>query len=119
MTTPTPPPTPAADDGYPDDYAAFNAPAIEAERRVLDARPEQPAVDVINAMTVDAAAFGTIPGATAAAGRVTAWADRSRAEMGRVVAEVSDLTTCAGTMRDMCIQADADTRAVARSATPR
>jgi hypothetical protein len=113
MTTPTPAPTP--DDGY----VAFNAPALEAERRVLDARPERSAAEVINAMIVDAAAFGTVPGASAAAGRVTSWADRSRAEMGRVVAEVTDLTGCTGTMRDMCVQAGADTEAAARSGTPR
>ena len=117
MTTPTPAPTP--DDGYSDDYVAFNAPALEAERRVLDARPERPAAEVINAMTVDAAAFGTVPGGSAAAGRVTSWADRSRAEMGRVVAEVTDLTGCTGAMRDMCVQAGADTEAAARSGTPR
>lgn len=111
MTTPSP----APDDGY----AAFDAPALEAERRVLDARPERPAAEVINAMTVDAAAFGTVPGASAAAGRVTAWADRSRAEMDRVVAEVTDLTGCTGTMRDMCVRAAADTEAAARSGTPR
>jgi hypothetical protein len=117
MTTPTPAPTP--DDGYPEDYVAFNAPALEAERRVLDARPERSAAEVINAMTVDAAAFGTVPGGAAAAGRVTSWADRSRAEMGRIVAEVTDLTGCTGTMRDMCVQAGADTEAAARSGTPR
>jgi hypothetical protein len=117
MTTPTPAPTP--DDGFPDDYVAFNAPALEAERRVLDARPERSAAEVINALTVDAAAFGTVPGASAAAGRVTSWADRSRAEMGRVVAEVTDLTGCTGTMRDMCVQAGADTEAAARSGPPR
>ncbi|HEY0700742.1 MAG TPA: hypothetical protein VGD43_23410 [Micromonospora sp.] len=111
MTTPAPTP----DDGY----VAFNAPALEAERQVLDARPERQAAQVINAMTVNAAAFGTVPGASAAAGRVTAWADRSRAEMDRVVAEVSDLTGCTGTMRDMCVQAEADTSAAALSGTPR
>jgi len=114
MTTPTTP-APTPDDGY----VAFNAPALEAERQVLDARPERQAAQVINAMTVDAAAFGTVPGASAAAGRVTAWADRSRAEMDRVVAEVTDLTGCTGTMRDMCVQAGADTEAAARSGTPR
>ena len=113
MTTPTPAPTP--DDGY----VAFNAPALDAERRVLDARPERSAAEVINAMTVDAAAFGTVPGASAAAGRVAYWAAQSRAEMGRVVAEVTDLTGCTGTMRDMCVQAGADTEAAARSGTPR
>jgi hypothetical protein len=114
MTTPTTP-APTPDDGY----VAFNAPALEAERQVLDARPERQAADVINAMIVDAAAFGTVPGGSAAAGRVTAWADRSRAEMGRVVAEVTDLTGCTGSMRDMCVQAGADTEAAARSGAPR
>jgi hypothetical protein len=114
MTTPTTP-APTPDDGY----VAFNAPALEAERQVLDARPERQAAQVINAMTVDAGAFGTVPGASAAAGRVTAWADRSRTEMDRVVAEVTDLTGCTGTMRDMCVQAEADTSAAALSGTPR
>ena len=113
MAPPTPAPTP--DDGY----VAFNAPALEAERRVLDARPERQAAEVINAMTVDASAFGTVPGGSAAAGRVSAWADRSRTEMGRVVAEVTDLTGCTGTMRDMCVQAAADTEAAARTGAPR
>ena len=115
MAPPTPVPTPTLDDGY----VAFNAPALEAERRVLDARPERQAAEVINAMTVDASAFGTVPGGSAAAGRVSAWADRSRTEMGRVVAEVTDLTGCTGTMRDMCVQAGADTEAAARTGAPR
>lgn len=111
MTTPAPRP----DDGY----VAFDAPALEAERRVLDARPERAAADVIKAISVDAADFGTVPGGSAAAGRVSAWVDRSRAEMDRVVAEVTDLTGCTGSMRDMCVQAAADTEAAARSGTPR
>ena len=41
----------------PDDgYVAFDSPALEAERRVLEARPEQPAATAINAMVIDAAA---------------------------------------------------------------
>ena len=111
MTTPAPTP----DDGY----VAFNAPALEAERRVLDSRPERPAAEVINAFAVDTAVFGTVPGGSAAAGRVTTWADRSRSEMDRVVTEVTDLTSCTGSMRDMCVQAAADTEAAARTGTPR
>ena len=100
MTTPTPAPTP--DDGY----VAFNDRRSRPSARCWTPS-ERSAAEVINAMTVDAAAFGMVPGAAAAAGRVTSWADRSRAEMGRVVAEVTDLTGCTGTMRDMCVQAGA------------
>ena len=81
----------APDDGY----VAFDSPALEAERKVLEARPEQPAATAINAMVVDAGAFGTVPGGTAAAGRVQSWVER----------ELSD-------------QAAADTIAAARTGTP-
>jgi hypothetical protein len=106
----------ASDD---DGYVAMNAPAFEAERQVLAARPERRAAEVINTMTVDTAAFGTVPGGTAAAGRMTAWVDRSRTEMGRVTAEVTDLEASTAKARDLCLQGAADTAAAARTATPR
>ena len=102
-----------------DGYVALNAPALEAERKVLAARPEQRATEVIQSITVDAASFGTVPGGTAAAGRVTAWVGHNRTEMDRVVAEVTDLEQRTAQLRDMCLQGEADTTAAAKSGTPR
>ena len=106
--------------GTPDDgYVAMNAPALEAERKVLAARPERGASLAIDAIVVDAAAFGTVPGGSAAAGRLSTWVDRSRTEMDRVVTEVTDLEGRTAKLRDMCLQGEADTTAAARTGTPR
>ena len=101
-----------------DGYVRLNAPAWEAERKVLAARPERRASELINAMTVDSAAFGTVPGGSAAAGRVTSWVDRSRTEMTRVANEVTDLEASTAKTRDLCLQGEARTTATASSATP-
>jgi len=104
----------APDDGY----VAFDSPALEAERKVLEARPEQQAATAINAMVVDAGAFGTVPGGTAAAGRVQSWVQRTRTEMDRVGAEVADLQVCTRKARELSDRAAADTIAAARTGTP-
>ena len=101
-----------------DGYVALNAPALEAERKVLAARPEQRATEVIQSITVDTASFGTVPGGTAAAGRVSTWVDRSRTEMARVANEVNDLAVRTAQLRDMCLQGRVDTDAAARTGTP-
>jgi hypothetical protein len=105
----------SSDDGY----VRMNAPALEAERRVLAGRPERGASLAINAIKVDAAAFGTVPGGSAAAGRLAGWVDRSRTEMDRVVTEVTDLEQRTARLRDMCLQGEADTTAAAGRGTPR
>jgi hypothetical protein len=105
----------ADDDGY----VAMNAPAFEAERKLLAGRPERRAAEMIDALTVDAAAFGTVPGGSAAAGRVTTWVDRARTELGRVVTEVTDLERSTAQARDLCLQGQADTTAAARTGNPR
>ena len=72
----------APDDGY----VAFDSPALEAERKVLEARPEQPAATAINAMVVDAGAFpaaprpqaASSPGCSGPGPRWTGWAPRWR-----------------------------------------
>lgn len=106
----------ASDD---DGYVALDAPAWEAERTVWAARPEKRAAELIDALVVDPAAFGTVPGATAAAGRVGSWVDRSRTELGRVANEVTDLERRTARNRDLCEQGRADTAATARRGTPR
>jgi hypothetical protein len=102
-----------------DGYVRLNAPAWEAERKVLAGRPERRASEVINGLTVDTAAFGTVPGGSAAAGRVTTWVDRSRTEMKRVVTEVTDLEQSTARARDLCLHGEAATTATANTATPR
>ena len=52
-----------------DGYVAMDAPAWEAERKVLAARPERTAQEVINGISVDGSVFGTVPGASAGTGR--------------------------------------------------
>ena len=107
--------------GSPDDdgYVAMDAPTWEAERKVWAARPEKRAAELIGALVVDAAAFGTVPGGAAAAGRVGSWVDRSRTEMGRVTSEVTDLEHRTAQNRDLCERGRADTGAAARRGTPR
>ena len=70
------------------------------------------------ASPVAAASCGPVPGATAAAGRVSTWVDRSRAEMVRVANEVNDLAERTAQLRDMCLQGRVDTDAAARTGTP-
>jgi hypothetical protein len=102
-----------------DGYVRLNAPAWESERQVLAGRPERRASEAINTLTVDGAAFGTVPGGSAAAGRVNSWVDRSRTEMARVVTEVTDLEQSTGRARDLCLHGEAATTAAAHTGTPR
>ena len=105
--------------GSDDGYVAMNAPAWEAERKVLAQRPERAAQQVIDGIAVDGTGFGSVPGGQAAAGRVRAWTDRSRTEMARVAAEVADLERGTAALRDLSVAGEARTTAAAKTGTPR
>jgi hypothetical protein len=86
--------------------------------QVLAGRPEQPAKTIVDGLTFEPAAFGTVPGATAAHARTAGWVEQTRTEMGRVGAEVADLEVCTREVKGMAIQVNGDTQAAARLAGP-
>lgn len=105
--------------GSDDGYVAMDAPVWEAERKVWAARPEKRASELITALNVDSAAFGSVPGGAAAAGRMSNWVERSRTEMGRVENEVTDLEHRTAANRDHCDNGVASTSATANQGKPR
>ena len=103
----------APDDGY----VAFDSPALEAERKVLEARPSSPRPRRSTRWSSTRARSAPFPGAPDA-GRVQTWVERTRTEMDRVGAEVADLQVCTRKARELSDRAAADTIAAARTGTP-
>ena len=101
------------------DRLIFDRALLGKGEAVLKGAPEQPAVDAVAAIVVEAGAFGTVPGAADAAGRVEEWTRRSKTEMARVTADVADLGRRTGMAKEMIDQLDQDSQTVARSASPR
>lgn len=97
----------------------FNRAVLDRGASVLKSAPERPAVDAVAAITVDAGAFGTVPGGAEAAGRMQQWADLSKTQMARVTQDVADLGRRTGMARELIDQMDDDTQTVARSITGR
>ena len=106
--------TPSSDDGY----VAFDPQLFAEAKALLDAHPEQFAHRRIGAFRFDPVGFGQVPGASEAAARAAAWAERTRGEFGRVQAEIGDLAVGCGKARQMCLDADVMTAAVARLVAP-
>jgi hypothetical protein len=96
----------------------FDPEVLGAGERTLAARPEQPAATIVNGLTVEPAAFGTVPGAGAASSRTTGWVDRTKVEIARVGVEVADLKVRLGECRRLATEVNGDTQAAARLASP-
>jgi hypothetical protein len=96
-------------------YTAFHARLFEKAEALLARRPEQPAKARIDALTFDGAAFGTVPGAGAAAARTAGWTEQTRTQFGRVGAEVADLEVATRTAKELAADVDGATQAVARN----
>jgi hypothetical protein len=86
--------------------------------QVLAGRPEQPAKAIVDGLTFEPAAFGTVPGASAAHARTAGWVERTKTEMGRVGAEVADLEVCTREVKGMAVEVNGDTQAAARLGSP-
>ena len=61
--------------------------------------PEQPAKARIDALAFEPAAFGTVPGAAAAASRTAGWTEQTQTQIARVGAEVADLEVVCRTVK--------------------
>ncbi len=96
-------------------YAAFHARLFEKAETLMARRPEQPAKARIDGLTFEAAAFGTVPGATAAASRTAGWTEQTQTQVGRVGAEVADLEVASRTAKELATDVDGATAAVARN----
>lgn len=96
-------------------YVAFHARLFEQAQQLMGRRPEQPAKTRIDAVTFDATAFGTVPGADAAASRTAGWTQQTRTQFARVGAEVAALEVATRTAKDLATDAAGATEAVARS----
>ena len=72
-------------------------------------RPEQPAKARIDALAFEAAAFGTVPGAAAAASRTAGWTEQTQTQIARVGAEVADLEVACRTVKELDAQASTGT----------
>ena len=92
----------------------FDPELLGAAQQTLAGHPEAQAQQIIDGLQVDAAAYGTVPGASAAASRVAGWVAQTRAELGRVGHEVTDLATRTGEAQALATQVDGDTQAAAR-----
>ena len=101
------------------DRLVFDRDLLGKGQGVLDSAPHQPAVDAVAALAVQPAAFGAVPGAAEAAGRVQAWVDHGKTEMARVTADVADLGRRTGMARELIDQLDQDSQKIARSVHPR
>jgi hypothetical protein len=96
-------------------YTAFHARLFEKAETLMARRPEQPAKTRIDALTFEAAEFGTVPGADGAAARTAGWAVQTQTQFGRVGAEVADLEVASRTAKELATDVDGATQAVARS----
>jgi hypothetical protein len=93
----------------------FNREVLDKGASVLKSAPERPAVEAVAAITVNAGAFGTVPGGAAAAGRVQQWADQGKTQMARITQDVADLGRRTGMARELIDEMDSDTQTLARS----
>jgi hypothetical protein len=89
-------------------YAAFHARLFEKAETLMARRPEQPAKARIDGLTFEAAAFGTVPGATAAASRTAGWTEQTQTQ-------VADLEVASRTAKELATDVDGATAAVARN----
>ena len=80
-------------------YVAFHARLFETAEQVMAHRPEQPAKARIDALAFEPAAFGTVPGAAAAASRTAGWTEQTQTQIARVGAEVADLEVVCRTVK--------------------
>jgi hypothetical protein len=96
----------------------FDPELFERAEQALGRRPEQQAKTIVEALTFDAAAFGIVPGASAASARTAGWVEETKTELGRVAAEVADLEVRAREVKAMAIKVNGDTQAAARLGSP-
>jgi hypothetical protein len=105
--------------GEGDGDLVFDPARFERAEQVLTGHPERRAKAIADALTFEAAAFGTVPGASAAQARSAGWVQRTKTEIGRVETEVTDLGARTGDVKGMAIQVNGDTDAAARLGSPR
>jgi hypothetical protein len=101
-----------------DGNLVFDPALFERAERVLGGRPEQPAKTIIDGLTFEVSAFGTVPGADAASARSASWTEQCRTEIGRVGAEVADLEVRAREVKALATDVNGATQAAARLGTP-
>ena len=93
---------------------AFHARLFEKAEQLMAKRPEKPARDGVARLTFTDGAFGTVPGAGEVATRTGQWTAQLRGQLDRVAAEVTDLEGGTRTAKQLAIDVDGATQAVAR-----
>jgi hypothetical protein len=92
----------------------FHARLFEKAEQLMATRPERRARDGAARLIFTDGAFGTVPGAGEVAARAGAWTERLRSQLDRVAAEVSDLEGGTRTAKELAVDVDGATQAVAR-----
>jgi len=92
----------------------FHSRLFEKAEQLMAKRPEQRARDGAARLIFTDGAFGTVPGAGQVAARAGEWTTRLRGQLDRVAAEVTDLKEGTRTAKELAIDVDGATQAVAR-----
>ena len=92
----------------------FHARLFEKAEQLMAKRPEQRARDGAARLIFTDGAFGTVPGAGQVAARAGEWTTRLRGQLDRVAAEVTDLKEGTRTAKELAIDVDGATQAIAR-----
>jgi putative heme degradation protein len=92
----------------------FHARLFEKAEQLMAERPERRARDGAARLVFTDGAFGTVPGAGEVAARAGEWTTRLRGQLDRVAAEVTDLKEGTRTAKELAIDVDGATRAIAR-----
>jgi hypothetical protein len=96
----------------------FDPALLKSAEELLRGRPEQAAVAAANALTIDAGAFGQVPGGAAAGSRLQTFAGRARTEMFAVATDVANLAEGTGQARQLATDVNGQTQAIAKRGTP-
>lgn len=93
---------------------AFHARLFEKAERLMAKHPEQRARAGAARLSFADGAFGTVPGAGEAATRTRDWTAQLRTQLDRVAAEVTDLAGGTRTAKQLAIDVNGATQAIAR-----
>ena len=96
-----------------EDRKVFDPDLLGRGETVLQGKPEQQAVSLAGALRIDVAAFGEVPGGAEAGARLESFAAVLRTELGAVSADVADLAGRTGQAKQMAIEVNGRTQAVA------